>query len=161
MGSSRGAVVADQQVSERYGGLSQVWRHVLGGFVFFLVFASLSYLINMVAFAEAHAVVTFFRAEDHALVSPVALSLTTLIWSFLISLSYTIFGRALPVKAAWLRGLVYGALVFFLFVWQQEMFYFQFIDFPVGILWGALLHMALAFPLGCMFISVIQTGRWS
>jgi hypothetical protein len=109
-----------------------------------------------VIFHQAHDVVTFFRPESVFIASPVGLGITTLIWGLLISTSYQIFGPAIKINKPWVKGLVFGLLVFIFFVWQQELFYYQFIEFKIGILLGAVLHMGTSFPIGCMLIGMID-----
>lgn len=136
--------------------MERIKRVFLSGLAFYLVFISLSLLINMVMFAQAHDVVEFFRDTDTFLASPYGLAITSVVWGVLIAWSYDLFGQKLNIAKPYLKGLVYGALVFFFFIWQQEVFYYQFIEFEPGILWAALLHMGTAFPLGGMVVAVIQ-----
>lgn len=140
---------------------SIILKTIASSFVFYLIFIGSSLFFNVVVFAKAHEAVTFFRSENSFLASPGGLAITTIIWSILISCSYQVFGKQLKIKKTYLRGLSYGLLVFVFFIWQQELFYYQFIEFEIGILIGAIFHMITAFPIGCMFIAMIHEGKIS
>lgn len=131
---------------------------ILSSIAFFIVFVSASFIINAVIFAQAHEVVTFFRDDHQFIASPLGLAITGFTWSVLISLSYALFGTKLNVAQPYQRGLAYGAIVFFFFVWQQELFFYQFVDFEIEILIGAISHMAVAFPIGCALVAIFQAG---
>ncbi len=140
---------------------SIILKTIVSSFIFYLIFIGSSFFFNLIVFAKAHEVVTFFRSEDSFLASPGGLAITAVIWSILISCSYQVFGRHLKIEKTYLRGLAYGFLIFLFFIWQQELFYYQFIEFEIGILIGAILHMVIAFPIGCMFIAIIHEGKFS
>lgn len=129
---------------------------ILSSLAFYLLFLSLSFFFNLFLFADAHKVVTFFRSDDQFVASPGGLAITTIVWSFLVSLSYALWGNKLNIGKPYKRGFVYGLLVFVFFIWQQELYYYQFVEFPIGILIGAQLHMVTAFSVGCSAIALIQ-----
>lgn len=129
---------------------------LISALVFFVIFVALSYLINVVGFAEAHAQIRFFRNDDDPLGSYLSLSITTAVWSILIAFAYYKLQPHINGTSSALKGLKYGAWVFLFFIWQQEVLYFQFVQFNWGILVSALIHMALAFTMGGAAIAVVQ-----
>ncbi len=130
---------------------------LLAGLAFFLVFVTLSYLINVVWFADAHAKIEFFRSEDDPIGSFIGLAIVTGVWSLLIAFCYLLVETKLPDWPPILKGAAYGCVVFLFFIWPQEVLYFQFVEFNWGIIASALLHMALSFVVGGAVIGVVQS----
>ena len=133
-----------------------IYKTIIAGLIFYCLLVALSFVFNMLMFAEAHEVFTSFRPEGHPLSSPLALAISGIFWSMLISYSYRICGRCVQIKNSIAKGAAYGAFVFLFFMWYPAVFYFQCIDFEVGILLGDLLTYGFVLPLGGIVIALFH-----
>jgi hypothetical protein len=103
----------------------KIIKTILSGVIFCIIFVVLSYIINNVILGEAHEKYTFLRSDTDFRIFP-GLLFTSIIWSMLISISYNFFGDKIKIKNRFLKGLVYGLIIYIFFILIQEFYYYLF-----------------------------------
>ena len=137
---------------------NKIIKTILSGIIFCMIFVVLSYIINTVILGEAHEKYAFLRSDTDFRIFP-GLLFTSIIWSMLISISYNFFGDRINIEKRFLKGLVYGLIIYVFFILIQEFYYYLFIKFDFVIIAGALIHYLLTFTIGSGFIGLINSDK--
>lgn len=126
-------------------------KTIFSGILFWIIMLTLSYLFNEIITGEAHKQITFFRPDTMG--KFVLLGFTCMVWGILNAYGYRLFSSRINIKNRTLKGLVFGLVIFFIYIFLQETVIYEFINFPISIAVAGILHYFFSFTLGYIVIA--------